>query len=98
MDEPIEIGCTSLVGLMTQKALVQINIGETKVQISPEEARDVALNILACACAAEADLFLMTFATTRIGIAVNRSAQLLNEFRKWRENRDYIIEDIQEEN
>lgn len=98
MDEnPIAVSVVSMVGFMTQQPIVELGIGETKVQLSVEQARYIALDILVCASAAEADLFLVQFATTRIGTDMNAAGQLLNEFRKWRENREENADDIKEE-
>ena len=83
-----ELSVSSLVGFMTKEALVEIGIGSTKVQLSPEEARHHALSIFACASAAEADLFFVEFAVGRIGTDMDGAAHLLREFRDWRASRE----------
>jgi hypothetical protein len=82
------IGVSSLVGLMTKEALVQVQIGAEKVQLSPSEARDVALNLLECAAASVADLFFVEFAMQKIGTDMNGAAHLLQSFRMWRQTQE----------
>ena len=88
MDELIAVSVTSLVGFMTQEALVELGIGDNKVQLLAGEARQIALNILSCAAVAEADLFFIHFAMGKIGTDIQGAAVLLKEFRDWREARE----------
>jgi hypothetical protein len=55
------------------------------VQWTPEEAIRHAFNILEVTVAAEGDAFLMQFVTERIGAEREKAAQLLMDFRRWRE-------------
>lgn len=84
MEDIKSIDVSSLVGLMTGEALVQIKLGSQMAQLSCVEARDLALNILQCAEAAQVDLFLVQFAISTIGVEMQQAAGLLNEFREWR--------------
>lgn len=95
--DPIAFSVASLVGFMTQQPIVELGIGETKVQVSVEQARYIALDILVCASAAEADLFLVQFATKRIGTDMEAAAVLLKEFREWRETREDNADEYPEE-
>ena len=74
-------------GQRTQAPYVQVLIeaADFMTQMSPADARDLAHNLLACAESAEQDAFFITFLRTKIGAEDGQIAQLLNEFREWRE-------------
>jgi hypothetical protein len=57
------------------------------VQMSVEEARDLALNLLAAAESAIQDAFLMDFAREGIGLDDRTAAALLDKFRMMRRDR-----------
>lgn len=61
--------------------------GRDRVQLSVDEARDLALNILAGCEAAVQDVFMMDFAKTKIGVSDREAAGLLIEFRNMRRDR-----------
>jgi hypothetical protein len=54
-------------------------------QLSPEEARDHAKNILEATEASEQDAFMLEFMQQRVGLDVQRAMQIIVNFRKWRE-------------
>lgn len=54
------------------------------LQMSPAEARDLALNILESAEAALGDGFLLTFLEGEIGLSLEQLAPLLVKFRGYR--------------
>jgi len=81
------INVTSGYGGNTRQPFVQIHTDKLKepLQLSPEEARDLALNLLEAAEASEQDAFIFEFHSQltddeRVG------ANILIEFRKWRNN------------
>ena len=80
-----EIKITSLVGYATGAALIQLEWGAQKGQLTAAEARAHALRVLECAEAAETDLFLVTFLTEKIGAPLSAAVQVLQEFRRSRE-------------
>ncbi len=80
----------SLVSHRTGEPRVQMEFGEAKLQMSPAEARDLALNLLSSAEAASADSFLVTFAKEKIGVGEAQAAGLITEFRRWRETQEYL--------
>lgn len=57
-----------------------------RVQMSPTEARDLALNLLMCADAAENDAFLVTFLRRKVKADDRAIAGILQEYRKWRDD------------
>lgn len=86
-EEGIAIGISSGFGHNTQRPFVQILIerADWMTQMSPAEARDLALNLLQAADGAESDGFLVTFLRERIGVEDMRTiASLLVEFREYR--------------
>lgn len=55
------------------------------IQMSPDEARDMALNLLSCADAAESDAFIVEFTMKELKSDERHARVLLVEFRKFRE-------------
>lgn len=75
-------------GHNTQKPFVQMVIprADWMTQMSPENARELALNLLTCADAAESDGFLVTFLRDTVGVDDMRTvASILVDFRKYRD-------------
>lgn len=70
MTEPKQVifHVTSNFGHKTQKPFVMVTVGEQDfmAQMSPTEARDLALNLLMCADASESDAFLVTFLRKKV--------------------------------
>lgn len=86
----IDISVSSGFGHNTQRPFVQILIpkADWMTQMSPSDARGLALNLLTCAEAAESDGFLVTFLRQTVGVDDMRAvASILVEFRQWRDQR-----------
>jgi hypothetical protein len=64
-----------------------VTVGEQDfmAQMSPSDARALALNLLECAEAAEGDAFLVTFLRKKVLANDKAIASILQDFRKWRE-------------
>ncbi len=78
----------SIYGHKHQRGLVEIyvNGADFSALMLPDDARDLALNLLQCAEAAESDEILIRFLTQRIGLKDNRAkAGILNDFRQIRQ-------------
>lgn len=72
-------------GSNTQKPFVALEAdGELLAQIPPEGARALAYNLIAVAEAAEQDAFLVSFMQSRVGLPLEQAAQVLGEYRQWR--------------
>jgi hypothetical protein len=56
-------------------------------QLSPEEARDHAKNVLEATEASEQDAFMLSFMQQKVGLDVGKAMQVIVDFRKWREER-----------
>jgi hypothetical protein len=55
------------------------------MQLSPEEARDLALNLLEAAEASEQDAFMFEFVSKDLHAGDQAAANIIGEFRKWRD-------------
>lgn len=80
-----EFHVTSGYGHNSREPFVQMQCPNPVVQMSPENARDLALNLLQAAEAAYSDAFLVEFLGAIESETV--AAGLLIEFRKWREQK-----------
>lgn len=81
------INVTSGYGGNTRRPFVEIHTDKLKVplQLSPEEARDLAQNILQAAEASEQDAFIFEFHRDLMHGDEKVAATMLIEFRKWRD-------------
>ena len=82
------VECSSGFGHNTQAPYVQMLIlqADWMTQMSPATARELAMNLLTCADAAESDGFLVGFMKSLIGVDDMRAiATMLVEFREYRE-------------
>ncbi len=79
---------TSGFGHNTQKPFVQVLIerADFMTQMSPENARELAMNLLSAADAAESDGIFVTFLRDRLNFTDMRGiATILSEFREYRD-------------
>ncbi len=90
-NEEIVFNVTSNFGHNTQKPFVMIVVGkhDFMVQISPAGARELAINLLQAAEAAEGDAFLISFLRRKVGANDEAVAGILEEFRNWRERTEH---------
>lgn len=56
-------------------------------QLTPEQARDHAKNMLEATEASEQDAFMLSFFRDQVGLDMQRCFALIVDFRKWREAR-----------
>lgn len=75
---------TSGYGHNTRRPFVEIR-GPKRATISPDEARELGMNLIRTAEAAESDGFLVEFVLEQIGGEMEQAAGLLRMFREWRE-------------
>lgn len=85
MAKETRLDCIS--GFGTQRGpFVTITVnGENLVQMSVEEARHHAANLLQAAEAAEMDGIVIAWATDRVGVTMEEATKLLLDFRKLRD-------------
>lgn len=88
-DKIVTFHVSSGFGHRTRQGYVQVLIeaADWTTQMTPDNARELAANLLQCAEAAEVDAFLMTFMRERVGAPDEQAAQILVEFREWRERK-----------
>lgn len=76
----------AIFGNETRRGIVRIGYGITfDLQMSPVEARKIAMSILEAADAAESDEFIITFLTQKVGVDIEGAASVLGEFRQLRD-------------
>lgn len=83
------INVSSGYGFNTRQPFVEIKAKQIKepMQLLPEEARDLALNLLGAAEAAEQDAFIFEFHSTLGGERDDKlGAGVLFQFRQWRDD------------
>lgn len=74
----------SMFGANTRKGLVELQVGSEHRTLTPDEARDLAANLVAGAAAAESDEYLVHFLHTRAGLPFEQAASVLMDFRAYR--------------
>jgi len=80
---------TSGYGRKTLAPFVQVEHEaiDEPIQLSPAEARDLAQNLIQAAEASEQDAFLFEFTRDALKQDQATAAQLIGEYRAWRENK-----------
>lgn len=87
-DREIVFSVTTGFGATQRQPYVQVLIeaADWMTQMPPAKARELALNLLEAAEAAEGDGFLVTFLQDVVGVPdVTIQAQILDQFRQYRE-------------
>jgi hypothetical protein len=72
-------------GARTREPFVTLRVKEEFVNLTPAEAREIALNLIEATEAAMGDMLIMRFAERNLGASDVQAAQLLVMFRKLRE-------------
>lgn len=86
MNEPDDtIWIETMVASRTGEPCVVLRWYDHSGQLTPAEAREHAMKVLAAADAAESDAFLVQFMAQKIGVDKPQQAMMLQEFRKFRE-------------
>lgn len=86
-----EIIVSGMYGYDSREPLVQIDMPEESAgapprcwQVKPEEARDMAMNLMRAAEAAEQDAFLFEFTASEMKMGEQAGATMLLAYRRWR--------------
>ena len=82
------INVSSGFGANTREPFVQIEMEYPKdhpLQIHPDEARDLAMNLLQAAESADQDAFMIKFVSKDLKAGENAAAAILLEYRKFRD-------------
>ncbi len=96
-DGHMDIHCQSIVAGRDYSPVIQIEWGEKMGQLSPGETRDFAERLRRTADAAESDAFVFQFMTEKVSLDANRAAQVLYDFREFREKRARMDYDLRVE-
>lgn len=76
-------------GAKTREPLIRISFdGKELCLIPAEDATSLAMNLLQAIQASLADAFLFSFMEKHVGAEPYAAAQVLAEFRQWREGRE----------
>lgn len=76
---------SSIYGYTSKKPYVNVEVSMSPMQMSPAKAREIALLFLECADASESDAVLIGYAKDVLDLGERGAAQLLNQFRHYRE-------------
>lgn len=71
-------------GILQHKPFVQIVWGSETGQLSPKEARNIALMLLECADAAVSDAFVFEWGSRKINLNEEQAGTILVDFRMFR--------------
>lgn len=89
METDTSIWVETIVSHRTGEPIVQIDWYDHTGQLSPADARQLAMQLLDAAAVAETDAFLCRFCKEKIGMdAPEEYGKILAEFRKYREEAD----------
>jgi hypothetical protein len=80
-----DFSVSSIYGYASKKPYVNVEVSVSPMQLSPAKAREIALMLLESADASESDAVLMGYARDVLDLNEQGSAQLLNQFRAYRE-------------
>lgn len=75
----------TLYSLEKRKSFVGMMWGDQAAQVTPDEARKFAANVMECAAVAEQDEVVMDWLVNRIGADIEQAAQMLIDLRKIRD-------------
>lgn len=73
-------------GMRAKQPIVVLRHQDWVLQVSPAEARQIALSILEAAESARSDAFLVEWVKVSCGADDEGAARLLHEFRNWRKD------------
>lgn len=76
---------SSIYGYASKKPYVNVEVSVSPMQLSPAKAREIALMLLESADASESDSVLIGYARDVLDLGEQGAAQLLDQFRKYRE-------------
>lgn len=83
--DPAALLISSIVSHETGEPVIKLRWFTHLAQLRPDEAQEVALNLLRVAEIARCDAFLARFARARLGVSDEQAALLLDQFRLLRE-------------
>jgi hypothetical protein len=85
LDKQDCLSVNSIVSAATGRGIVTVEWGSEKGQLETFEARNLAMNLLSAADAAESDAFLVDWCRTRLSLKDEQMGALLIDFRAFRD-------------
>ena len=85
---PNQIHVAAGYGANTRQPFVSLRVRDVAVMMSPEEAQEIARNLMQAAEAALSDMFIVDWITEHVGGTLEQAAGLLHEFRAVRQKRE----------
>lgn len=85
IDLPGVIFVQSLISHRDQKPRIDIQVGDIHTQMDADSAMDLAKNLIECSQGAYADAFIFHFLTEKLNQPGGIAAQIIGEFRDYRE-------------
>jgi hypothetical protein len=86
--ETESLWATAIFGHKQRQGLVQIECPRRRVVLDPVDARDFAMNVLACAEASEQDETLLSFLQNELHLDVDQAFAVLIDFRRIRQEKE----------
>ncbi len=84
-DGEVQVTVATIFGAKSRQAIVTLQWGDrAPFQVTTAKAREIAMMLLEAAESADQDGFIIVFAQ-RLGLDEGQAAQVLGEFRTWRE-------------
>ena len=83
-NKEIDVNVASLFGYNDRKGYVEFSLGETKMQITPNKAKEIGMMLFEAAEAAECDEYIGTYFKDKVGMDDKQLSVLLNDFRSHR--------------
>lgn len=75
---------TSGYGMGNKAPFVNLTMpGGEVVQMAPEDAEDLAQNLIQCAAASRTDAFVVEWSQEKLNLGLDKAAYLLNDYRAW---------------
>lgn len=79
----------TIFGANTRQPLIRISFDDKEICVcAPEDAQALAMNLLQASQASLTDAFLFSFIREHIGVDDHAAAQVLFQFREWRQGRE----------
>jgi hypothetical protein len=82
-----EFSIVNIVSQATGEGKLDVTWGDVPKQLDPVKAREIAWMLLEGASIAETEAAVVRFMTERVGLDANKAAMMLQDFRRYREQR-----------
>jgi hypothetical protein len=97
LDGPGVIMVSSLISHRNQKPRIDIQVGEIHTQMPVDAAMQFAIHVIRCCSGSFADGFIFHFMKERVGLDDARGAQIIEDFRAYRQELEEEFQKDQKE-